>query len=247
MTPEQTEQIRFALSRPRYASWPSPPIVPGLWRDLEPDAALETLVSASDWLSEHRNIRNFALDWSIDRVRVRPLACYTDVLLVEFSGHAGYGRPGLINLVLHADGMALLDGGSSVIHGLNHRLKLQFETLEQKLDYLSLFMNWVHGDNGRFQPVGSLTELQSRLQPGADAPMPAGTLQAFAEVSPRDGHDGEPIAWLSGTVLYGTSLFRAVMTVYPDGLVQMLDDEVLVEDLPVREEVMAGPLLHTRL
>lgn len=247
MTPDQIDQLRFALSRPRNAGWPTPPVVPGRWRELEPESALETVVAVNDWLSENRNIRNFALDWSIDRVRTRPLACYPGALLVEFGGHAGYGRPGLINLVLHADGMALLDGGSSVIHALNDKLSPPLETSEQRLDYLSLFMNWVHGDNGRFQPIGTLSDLQARLEPDAKPELPAGTLRPFAEIPPPEGDDGNAIAHLSGTVLYATSLFRAVMTVYPDGLVQMQDDEVLIENLPVREEAITGPLLYSRV
>lgn len=246
MTADQIEQVRFALSRPRYSGWPGPPVVPGRWRDLDIEAALETLVSVSGWLAENLHIRDFALDWTIDRVRLRPLACYSDALLVEFGGHAGYGRPGLINLILHQQGMTLLDSGSGVIHALNDSLPPHLETPEQRLDYLLLFMNWVHGDNGRFQPVGSLTELKSRLQPDAAPQLPATTLSPFSEIIPPEGEEAEVAATLSGTVLYGSSVFRAVMTLYSDGRVQMLDDEVLIEDLPVREEAMAGPLLYSR-
>ena len=76
MTSAQIEQLRFALSQPRYASWPAPPIVPGNWRDLAGDVAVDTVTAVCEWLEDERDICNLAVDWSIDRVRVRPLSCY---------------------------------------------------------------------------------------------------------------------------------------------------------------------------
>jgi hypothetical protein len=245
MTSAQIEQLRFALSQPRYANWPAAPIVPGNWRDLSGDVAVNTVIAVCEWLEDERDIRNLAADWSIDRVRVRPLSCYEDTVLVEMGGHAGFGRPGLINVIVHEDGMALLNGRSAIIHDLNEELSPLLNTPLQRLDYVQLFMNWVHGDEGRFQPVGRETELVSRLVPGSDVSAASSALVPFAEVDPPE--DSPAIACFTGTVLYGTSLFRSVMTLSSGGLMEMIDDEPLATDLPVREEYLAGPMIISRI
>jgi len=245
MTSAQIEQLRFALSQPRYASWPAPPIVPGNWRDLSGDVALDTVIAVCEWLEDERDIRNLAIDWSIDRVRVRPLSCYEDTVLVEMGGHAGFGRPGLINVVIHEDGMALLNGRSATIHDLNEDLSPLLTTPLQRLDYVQLFMNWVHGEDGRFQPVGQETELISRLLPGSDASALTTALMPFEESGPTE--DSPAIARFTGTVLYGASLFRSVMALSPGGLMEMIDDEPLATDMPVREESLAGPMIVSRI
>lgn len=244
MKPEQIEQVRFVLANPRYAAWPASPVVPGDWRDLAPGAALQTLISINDWLEEHSGTRNLAMDWTIDRVRVRSLICYDNARLVEFGGHGGYGRPGLINVIVHQEGMALMNGTSGIIHRLNMNLPPQLETDAHLQDYLSLFMNWVRGEYGRFQPVGDLETLRTRLQPDATDLVLPETVGPF-ERSPVPA-DNEAIACFTGSVLYGDSLYRATMAISSDGQVEMLEDDAIVTDLPVREEFMTGPLLCSR-
>lgn len=245
MTPTQIEQLRFALSEPRSANWPASPIVPGNWRDLSGDLALNTVISICEWFEEEEDLQNLAADWSVDRVRVRPLSCYKDAVLVELGGHAGYGRPGLVNVIVHEDGMAILNGSSAVIHALNMDLPPMLETPIQRMDYLQLFMNWVHGDEGRFQPVGQDSDVLPRLLPDGAASIAEFTIRPFEE-SPPAG-DSKAIANFKGTVLYGAALFRSVMALYPGGMVEMIDDEQLATNLPVRDENLVGSMMVYRI
>lgn len=245
MNPQQIEQLRFSLSQPRYADWPTVPVVPGQWQELTGDLALTTVISICEWLEDERDIRNLAADWSIDRIRVRSLACYEDSLLVELGGHAGYGRPGLMNVIVHDDGMALLNGTSLVIHDLNDEIAPCLGTTEQRLDYVQLFMNWVHGENGRFQPVGNEAALRARLLADTPVSLNLPALSAFEPTPPPD--EADALAFFSGTVLYGASLFRSVMALRQGGLMEMMDDEMLMTDLPVREESLVGPMIISRM
>lgn len=245
MTPAQIEQLRFALSNPRYEGWTAPPIIPGSWRELTGEMALNTIIAICEWLEDERDVKNLAIEWTVDRVRVRNLTCYEDTVLVELAGHAGYGRPGLINVIVHEDGMALLDGTSAVIHDLNMELPPILDTHHQRLDYLHLFMNWVHASEGRFQPVSTQEDLLPRLLPEAGKAAEAISLSPFTETAPEE--ETEALAHYTGTVLYGGSLFQAVMAIYPRGLVEMIDDDVLLTDLPVREEGLIGPMIVSRM
>ncbi len=151
----------------------------------------------------------------------------------------------LINVIVHEEGMALLDGNSAIIHDLNADFPPLLETNHQRLDYLQLFMNWVHGSDGRFQPIATEAELLARLKPDIAEGIGPFELCGFTEVPPTDAT--EAITHYSGTVLYGGGLFRAVMVLYPQGMVEMIDDDVLQADLPVREESLAGPMLISRI
>lgn len=249
MTPTQIEQLRFALSQPRQENWPGPPIVPGNWRDLTDVLALNTVISIADWLEEEGDIRNIALDWSIDRVRVRPLLCYQDTVLVELGGHAGFGRPGLINVIVQEETMVLLNGSSAHLHDLNYTVPPYLETDRARLDYMQLFMNWVHGDRGRFQPVGTEDELRARLLPEAAGRELGLNLSPLTEAEVPGGSPA--IARFTGTVLYGADLFGVVMELRSNGLVEMVDDVEVksgtMGQLPVREESLAGPMLYSRV
>lgn len=245
MTPAENEQLRFALSQPRYANWPAPPIVPGNWRDLSGDLALNSIIAIHEWLKDANALRNLAIDWCIDRVRVRPLSCYEDTVLVELGGHAGYGRPGLINVIVHDTGMALLNGASRTIHELNNDVLPLLNTPLQRLDYLQLFMNWVHAEFGRFQPVASDDQMRARLLPEAAKSYEPVPLAPFEELAPPE--DTNALASYQGTVLYGGALFRSVMALYPGGLVEMIDDEQLLAELPVREERLTGPMIVSQI
>jgi hypothetical protein len=244
MTPEEVEEVRFALSRPRFMGWMAPPITPGDWHDLEGEEALATVLSVCRWVSMHSREPNLAREWSIDRVRVRPLPCYKDALLAEFAGYADHSRPGLINVILLDDGMVLLNGSSTAFHELNMTMRPQLQTAAGRLDYLLMFMNWVHGEDGRFQPVGTPEDLMARLDPEAGFTIPDGMLAPMEEEeAPEDATDGT--VRFAGTVLYGNSLFVTAMHVYPNGMVEMIDDEPLMTDIPVRPEQLIGPLLVT--
>lgn len=245
MTPTQIEHLRFNLSQPRNSDWPAPPVVPGHWRDLSGDLALNTIIAICEWLEDERDISNLAADWSIDRARVRSLTCYEDTMLVELGGHAGYGRAGLLNVIVHDEGMALLNGSSAAIHELNAELAPLLGETDRRLEYLNLFMNWVRGTNGRFQPIDSIATLQQRLLPDAAVSLEAIPLSAFEEAPPAEGAD--VLAQYTGTVLYGEALFRSVMTVDRRGHVEMIEDEELMAGLPVREESLVGPMIISRI
>lgn len=245
MTPTHIDQLRRALSRPRNSEWPNPPIVSGNWRDLSGDLAVDTLVSISHWLEDERGLVDFVKKWGVDRIRVRPLSCYEDSVLIELGGYSELGLPGLINIISHEDGLVLLDGSSAHIHELNLSLPPRLETLHQQTDYLTLFMNWVHGDEGRFQPVGNETDLRSRMLSDAILDLASEALAPLAPTEVENADKG--LSYFSGTVLYGPGLFRAVMALSRHGMVEMVDDEELLGGLPVREEFLSGPLLYSRI
>ena len=98
-------------------------------------------------------------------------------------------------------------------------------------------MNLVRNDDERFQ-------LAESFQVMADRAEDAETLRALcidhtAPPAPA-GFDEEGRWRFVATIAYGGALFVAVLALRPDGLLEMTDDEMLVEDVRLRRERMDG-------
>lgn len=237
---EQQEAIAFAAAHPR-GPWRLPPLVPGDWTDLaaQDAAAVLRLVGGATRLGDGQI--PIVLHHYCDRVRTRTLACHGGLLLVEMQGYASGGDPGLISAIVLDDGVFLADGTSAPLHNLNHRLGAQLDTPEARHDYALLFLNWVRGDDGRFQPLETPRDIDHRL---AEPLWATDHLTAYAaplaEAEPRPEY-----GWrLKGPVVYGAVVFSAEFELSPNGAMEMVDDQVLLTNIPLRAEVLDGSLVR---
>lgn len=128
--------------------------------------------------------------------------------------------------------MFFLDGTSAPIHDANEAGPVKVND-ENALDYLRFFCYFVHGDEGPFLIVEDLDHpaldkdkidpatrkvLEEALRPAAfEGRTPAGALEA------------------SAMVLYGNALFAARFSMTDTGMIEMIDDEPVAADLPVRK------------
>lgn len=259
MDEDQLAIFRFNFASPRRAGWTTAPMVRADWRDLDVEESLVILRSIDQWFEDDDDVPSLLQAHAIERVRVADLICYPDAMLVECQGYTSDGFPGVFSVLIYTDGMLHLSGSSMGIHGLNVEMKPDLSTEAKQLAYLEFFMNWVHGDDGRFQPVTSEDDIIFRCQPGTvlDLNMeihPPKPCEYLPEpVVPEDDkvdadtpEQDEPSPTFKAIVLYGTNLFEAVMVIRPTGMVEMKSDDNLAEDLPVIPEVMEGVLLVQR-
>ncbi len=242
MPTDDLQTLRHRLASPRGDDWCMPPLVPGQWTDITGDTALRVLTRLSAELAKTINLDDFALHYAVDRVRTSRPACYPDAMLVEMQGYGTRARAGLISVLVHEDGWLVLDGNSSAIHEINADMPPNLGSEDGRLAYMHFFMNWVHSSQGRFQPISTAEDLALRLRPGFAVP-PA--LDVFApRQAPEDGNDAfEDIFNYEMTVLHKHSLFLVGMALHRDGSMEMLEDELMISDLPVRAETLEGLLL----
>lgn len=240
LTPEQDEALTYAAGHPR-GPWILPPLVSGDWTDLAPDdaAAVMRVVGAAIRLGAEET--PVVLHHYCDRVRTRALACHGGLLLVEMQGYGAGGEAGLISAILLDDGVVMADGASTPIHNLNDRFGAGLETVEARRDYALLFLNWVRSQNGRFQPLETPHDVDHRLAEPAWARDNLGPLAGpLTEVGPLS--EG---GWrLRAPIVHGNAVFVADFDLSPAGLMEMVDDEVLFTDAPLRAEVMDGLLVR---
>lgn len=266
MDSDQLAIFRYNFSSPRLDDWSIAPLVRADWRDLSVDEALVTLRSIEDWFERDEEEPGLITNHAIERVRVTDLICYPNTMLVECQGFASDGQPGVLCVLIHEDGMLRLTGSSLAIHGHNTKTKPDLSTVEKQVTYLEFFMNWVHGEHGRFQPVRSEADVRARCEPGASLefsmsfyePFPCDYIPTEAPEDDDDDEDDLPSAsdlldegeppnpTFKTLVLYGDALFEANMMIHRSGMVEMKDDDVIFEDLPVIPEKMEGFLLVQR-
>ncbi|MCB2077674.1 MAG: hypothetical protein KDE55_08250 [Novosphingobium sp.] len=203
------------------------PLIPGHWEYLSMDEAMDLVRLYSGSGEDAAGER----DYDFRSIRALPVPCLKDSLLIEIEAFVTpAARTGLMNVLFTPMGFALLTGNSNALHRLTPIRLL--DTPAQALSFITLFCNAVHGDEGRFQTIHALDELQFRDDAVPSAEIESAILQGLT-VSRSDTDDGWAAA---GTVLYGDALFRTKFTLPLQGTLEMDDDEPVAEKLPIRRE-----------
>lgn len=198
-------------------SWPCAPLIAGAWRDVPPSLLIAIAAEGA-----RRRDMDILLPSPIERLRALPLTFYPDWFLVEGLARYAMDQAGVFRMLIGPTDMLLLDGTSPPIHHLNTRaLKLGDSATTNQ--YLRFFCGVVHGDEGPF----SIVE-----RPGMIAMNPALTeeqrLKALASIKPIRRSTGARADIRTAAVIYGTALFRSQFRVRPGGLVEMLDDTMII-------------------
>lgn len=160
------------------------------------------------------------------------LPFYTTIALVRINDSAWAPGTGPFWFLAKQGRMFLLDGSSAPIHDANEADPVKV-TEANALDYLRFFCYFVHGDEGPFLIVENIDHpaidkakmddakrkvIEDALRPAAfEGKTQAGALEA------------------SAMVLYGNALFSARFSMTENGMIEMIDDEPVAADLPVRK------------
>ncbi len=126
-----------------------------------------------------------------------------------------------------------LNGTSPPIHEVNHAAPVKL-TEENILDYLHFFCFFVRGEEGPFLIVESIDnpDMPQEIDDQTRAVI-EGTIRPATYEGKND--KGEYLC--DGVVFYSNALFIANFAVQPGGMIEMLDDEPIAADLPVKVDV----------
>lgn len=160
------------------------------------------------------------------------LPFYGSIALVRVSDNAWAPNTGPFWFLAKQGKMFLLDGTSAPIHEANEAGPVKV-TEENALDYLRFFCYFVHGDEGPFLIVEDINHPaidQAKLQ-DATRKVIEGALRPAA----FEGKTKEGALESSALVLYGNALFSARFSMTQNGMIEMVDDEPIAADLPVKK------------
>lgn len=160
------------------------------------------------------------------------LPFYTTVALVRVNDTAWASGTGPFWFLAKQGRMFLLDGSSAPIHDANEADPVKVNEANA-LDYLRFFCYFVHGDEGPFLVVEDINHPaldREKMEPATRKVIEDAIREAMFE-----GKSAEGALEASAMVLYGNALFSARFSMTENGMIEMIDDEPIAADLPVKK------------
>lgn len=165
-------------------------------------------------------------------VRFTALPFYNNIRLVEIKDRF-WPQNAVPFWFLEKDGrFFLLDGSSAPIHDANEAGPVWINE-ENILAYLDFFCFFVHGEDGPFFVVEDINH------PALDtSKLDSDTRDAIENAlfpARYDGKSEEGTFVASAVILYGKDLFSARFALTTTGMIEMIDDDCIADDLPVKK------------
>lgn len=166
------------------------------------------------------------------------------ILSVEPSFYPGYRfldisdhnvvPPRRIHALYTPGQLVLLDWTNGPIYAMNQNKKLRLDE-KNVAEYVRFFFTFVRGRHGRFLITESVDDIAWKDEPPPTARKAIGNLIEPARLT---GTDADGSFSLSVRMMFKDSLFKARVTVKPDGQVSLKEEELVVEDMPVQDDVL---------
>jgi hypothetical protein len=162
----------------------------------------------------------------------RTLPFYDSVALIRVRDPNWVNKKLVIYYLTDQGNLFRLNGTSPPIHEVNAKAPIRV-TEANVLEYLKFFCFFVRGEEGPFYVAESMT----------DANMPVDmddTTRSVIEGTIRpatyEGMNEQGHYLCDAVVFYSNALFIANFAVQPSGMIEMIDDEPIAADLPVKIE-----------
>lgn len=160
----------------------------------------------------------------------RSLPFYDQVVLIRLRDRT-WGKQRLNIYYLTDQGnLFRLNGTSPPIHEVNAKAPVRI-TEGNVLDYLRFFCFFVRGEEGPFLIAESM---QDPDIPGNLDPKTRTVIEGTVRGASYEGRNEQGHFMCDAVVYYSNALFIANFAVQPSGMIEMLNDEPIAADLPVR-------------
>ncbi len=166
-------------------------------------------------------------------VMTHPLSFYTGWHFVEIADPSQ--SPAKTTCAIYDDqDVVILDWTNEPFYELNSRLPIQL-TRDNVADYVRLFFTYVRGKHGRFLIAENVDDIDWREDPPPAARKAVAKMLLPLSVN-TVGPDGS--FRLTGCMMFRDSLFQADINVTAGGMVEISNEELLVEDMPVMDDTL---------
>lgn len=160
----------------------------------------------------------------------RALPFYEDVVLIRLQDDT-WGKENLNVFYLAKEGeLTRLDGTSLPIHDTNRTAPIHVSE-DNVLDYLRFFCFFVRGEDGPFLICEDMNEPGL---PKAPDQATARAIEGTLRPATYEGQNVEGHYMCDAIVYYANALFLANFAIQPTGMIEMLEDNPLLQDLPMR-------------
>ena len=175
-------------------------------------------------------------DPAMARILGHSLPFYKGYSLVEVSDH-DVTPPRRVTCIYHEEtsGVYILNGTNEPIYKLNETVPVLLTADNVRL-YVRFFFSYVRGRHGHFHIVENTDEINWREEPAPNARKALGKMINPLEAK-QDVTGGGFV--LRASIVFKDSLFESDITVARDGSVNISNQELLVEDIPVTDDSFA--------
>lgn len=197
-----------------------------IWEDVDFNDA-PTLVDRIN-----RELKDCQFDAITTLVRRHNLSFYAEFDLYEFEDTGS--EPALTRRALvNSDQIFILNWTNGPIYTANEAAPINV-TVDNAADYVKFFFNFVKGRHGRFVLVDNSSEI------AWNGAVPEKGKEAIGKIIEpvvvTGNEDGKII--LKAFMVFKDSLFRANVHVERDGMVSLSDEALVVEGMPIIEDVV---------
>lgn len=190
-----------------------------------------------DSLSLH--LDGSSIDPALAVVMSRELPFYPGSKFLDLADHRT--MPPARRFVIIANGNAhILDFTNQPIYQLNESYPIKL-TLDNVTDYVRFFFSFVRGRHGRFLIIESVDDIPWREEPAPSGRKAIGKMVApmnVTEIPAPLGAGHQKTYHLTAYMLFKDSLFRADIEVADTGQVKILQETLLIEDIPVIDDTL---------
>jgi hypothetical protein len=159
------------------------------------------------------------------------LSFYSGYRLLDISDYSG--MPASHRYVVYSPkNPVVLNFTNAPIYKLNADVPLQLND-ETISDYVRFFFSFVRGKHGRFRIAESIDDISWKEDPPPAARKAIGKMVMPITMVKKDDKGAYH---LQGTLMFKDSLFKSNITVLNNGVVNLVDEELLIEDMPVLDD-----------
>lgn len=138
-------------------------------------------------------------------------------------------------VLIKKDQVTILDFTNSPIYEINKTAPIYLNA-DTVYDYVRFFFNFVRGRHGRFLIVESVDDIAWTEEPPPAAKKSISKLIMPVSLIAKDTDNGE--FHLRAQMVFRDSLFSADIIVQRDGLVQLNNEQLMIEDMPVQDDTL---------
>lgn len=164
------------------------------------------------------------------KVAWRALPFYENVVLVRVQDSMWSPSNLTVFYLTEQGNLFRLNGTSPPIHEVNGKAPIKV-TEENVLEYLKFFCFFVRGEEGPFLIA---EDMNNPDMPKNMDPQTRSVIEGTVRPATFEGKNEQGFFLCDAVVFYSNALFIANFAVQPTGMIEMLDDEPIAADLPIR-------------
>ena len=136
--------------------------------------------------------------------------------------------------LMHGDDVYMINWTNAPVYSLNKNAPISLNA-ENVADYVRFFFSYVRGRHGRFIVIETFEDIKWQNEPPASGRKALREMLSPISIVSQDSKSGD--FELEGFMLFKDALFNSTIRVKADGSVDMTDEDMKVEGMPVIQAV----------